>query len=168
MRTLIASVLLSTVLLVSTAHAAPDPEAQRSESGALALSVAGSALGITAMLSGLDQSRPETVIGLVAGTAGPALGHFYAGDFFTAGTLARAAGIGAMAYAIDEYDLGDDRGSELVLLGALTYIGGTIYDIASAPSAARAYNERHFQVAAAPIKDRAGSISPGFVLAGDF
>ena len=127
---------------------------------------------------GFAAARMLTLAGTLAITLGPTAGHFYAGTTWNTGLKLRLIGLGAtlggFAVAIGACGLGsrgcDNAGAAglgaLSLLGgAVTYGAGTIYEIATAPGAARAANRRRDpQLAGGPMLGHA----PGLALAGTF
>ncbi|MDB4959274.1 MAG: hypothetical protein JWO36_6843 [Myxococcales bacterium] len=164
------------------------PVAEKSESTALALSL-GTTLGGVALI-GIAQSshgsERDTLssIGAVAATIGPTLGHAYADDVINGGLGMRLAGTGVVIagamVAFSACPIFDpcgpgqqstkDFGGVLIAGGALLYGAGLVYEIATAPIAAREYNRTHHASAAltiAPIRTRDGT-SPGFAFVGRF
>ena len=110
---------------------------------------------------------------------GPTVGHIYAGKILSAGLGIRLLG-GALSVAVlanvsygafgDEFS---PTSGQLVALvaGGLLYLGGSIYEIVTAASAANAYNRAHetraISLSPTPIRGRAGS-APGLALVGRF
>jgi MFS family permease len=148
---------------------------EKSPGVALALSLGGTvgcvALGGLADTTGNDGLA--TAGGLCLWVA-PSFGHWYAGTWWTTGMTLRTAALGGLvvgaALLFDECvndEVGCDEGiSTAVLLGAaFTFIGGIVYDVATAPGAARKHNRRLRERAAygwtlAPVvtPDRAGFV----------
>jgi hypothetical protein len=99
----------------------------------------------------------------------PSFGHWYARHIFTRGLGARWLGVGlvvsAAVVALEECPLFSTRECNqsglvpiLAIAGGGLYIGGTIDDIATAPAAARRYNQRAHDVAVVPVirRDQGG------------
>jgi hypothetical protein len=64
-----------------------------------------------------------------------------------------------------------NNGEMMMLAGAATFIGATIYDIIDAPRAARRFNakqkeQRMWQVAPTMSRDAGGGIAPAFAVSG--
>lgn len=103
-------------------------------------------LGTTAVGYGLviGASNPTLVAtGAVMALVGPTTGHFYAGDYWNAGLGCRLLGIGATfvgGVTIFASEGDSTAGGALVVGGGLLYLGGAVYEIATAGRAARAYN----------------------------
>jgi hypothetical protein len=129
---------------------------EKSPGVALGLSLGGTVLSI-ALASADDGSDPDNTLGTIGGIGvwiAPSFGHWYAGKAWTPGLTARFAGAGAVVIGavmlIGCYDSEDNGcedesgGTGIVLLygGAAAFVGGVVYDIATAPGQARKYNER--------------------------
>jgi hypothetical protein len=137
-----------------TTPASPEPVDAKSPSVAVGLSLVGS-LGSAALVLGGASLGNGAGQGLVlAGLAGslvaPSLGHWYAGHYLTAGLGARLVGgavfTAGLATVLSDclFETScDSSGGTLVVLGAVSYVGGMIYDIATASGAAQDYNEAH-------------------------
>ena len=134
---------------------APSPApARKDPSTALALSLGFTAIGTTMLLIGSSsQSQTADDIGGVMLFFGPSTGHWYAGEIGGVGLGLRAGavlGAGAaitLAFQEDGCDgpcsSNDGLITALLLASAGAWIGSTIYDIATAPSAARSWNRAH-------------------------
>ena len=167
--------LVTAFILATSATALAQPtEAPtaptKSPDKALALSAAGTAAGIGMMVGGLalnPTERPEAgwgvfLTGVAVTTAGPSLGHAYAGDPWTAGLAIR--GGGAVAFAtgtvimLRNFKANDNCrdsspstcdftgamvGGGVAGVGLLAIGAGAALDIATAPGAAKRWNERH-------------------------
>ncbi|HEY0482731.1 MAG TPA: hypothetical protein VGD37_34655 [Kofleriaceae bacterium] len=143
-----------------------------SESTALWLSLGGTAMSWTILIAGLKADDGNPAAGRIAeiGAFGtlfaPTLGHWYAREIGTRGLGLRLAGVGALMFgAILVLGCEDECGSSgpaagALLLGAGLYVAGTIDDIATAPSAARRYNQRFSGLAIVPMvrRDAAGVV----------
>jgi hypothetical protein len=112
---------------------------------------------------------------------GPTLCHTYAGKTWNTGLAVRIVGLGvvstAFVVALSCSDGCNDNGSTtvdaalaLALAGSITYVVGTIYEIATARDAAVRYNRQHgldATLTVAPIATRDG-ITPGMAVVGRF
>jgi hypothetical protein len=192
-----ALVLVLVVAGSATAHAQPsltpaappagasDDVGDKDPTTATTLSVLGSLapFGMIIVAGQLDQDSKGAanvlgVGGAIGLVVGPSLGHWYSGEFFTGGMAMRGIG-GAVFVAGAMSSFGDcflkehcdsSNGDAAMLIGGILYVGGTIYDIATAGSAAREYNRTHrrgpsFQVGPTVVGAHA---SPGFGVAGTF
>jgi hypothetical protein len=134
---------------------APAPAA-KDPSTALALSLGFTASGTAMLLLGSSAHSSATeAIGFGMMYLGPATGHWYAGEVGGAGLALRAlAVLGASTAVI--IAVGDDGCEDdgpctdhgalitgLLIASAGAWVGSTIYDIATAPSAARSWNRAH-------------------------
>ena len=151
----LASLLVAlSIAAASPAHAqpAPQPDESKSEASALALSIAGT-LGSAGLLgAGVASAGNGHVamlgVGALASVVGPSIGHIYAGEYLTAGLVTRVVGMAAFALGASVIVNCDDEGCDtvpgtLMLVGAGVYLAGAIYDIATAPRAARRWNAKH-------------------------
>jgi hypothetical protein len=168
---------------------APTPGAVRRDPAvALGLSLGVTGAGVALMTAAgavgeSDLGDGMALAGFLAILVGPTTGHIYADRIANPGLGIRAvsasvgivsfSALGLCAFSLD--DDGDDADcSGWALAGYaawLVYAGGTVYEIADAPRAARAYNQRHgLEVALAPTSVRAGdgSQAPGLAVAGRF
>lgn len=126
-----------------------------------------------------DNSRATeglALTGALGTMIGPSLGHWYARDYLTVGLGVRVLGAGAMlggaATAFrDLFDFDgnrDDSGAAVLLVGGLiAYGAGSVYDIATAGSAATRYNAHRHQLAVAPLVNPTSG-SYGLALGGQF
>ncbi len=122
------------------------------------------------LLSGLGSAAILVpLVNLAAIPAGPALGHFYAGNERQAwtgiairGTAMGVAVAALLGDALGGYDGGRDRGGsgDSVALGCVIVIlGSAAYDVATAGASARAYNRRHgLRTAALPVVGPKGQV----------
>jgi hypothetical protein len=193
-RSAIAIALGGVLLLVSPAVSAQpsmvtptnhSDHEEKSPGTALALSLGVTALGFGAAMAA-DSTHSEGLgwLGAAGIMFGPNAGHWYAGDFWTPGLGMRLGG-GALASiglmmalseafddwgSEDEYESGDDPSMEaagaMFLVGSALFVSGAVYDIATAPRAARRHNERsRRQISVAPTLGRE---NVGLVVAGRF
>lgn len=145
-------------LAAGTAHAEPD--SPKNENTALALSLGGTLASAGLMAYGVMRDGDEASgvligAGLVSSLVTPSLGQFYSGRILTPGLGLRVAG-GAVALigvaqtlscvsADRDCDSFTDGPATIALGGGLAALGAVL-DIATAPRAARSYNERHLQL----------------------
>jgi hypothetical protein len=118
--------------------------------------------------------------GLLSSLLTPSLGEWYAGKLVTPGMGIRAAsavativGAAESLKCLDaESDCHTDASAPYLLgAGLLGYATGTIYDIATAPSEARRYNERHglrLTLAPTPLRTPSGQATMGVGIGGSF
>jgi hypothetical protein len=160
----------------------------------LSLGVTAGGAALVAAAGAMSDSDLGSGLGLAGSLAllvGPTTGHWYANRVANAGLGVRAvsASVGVVAFtglglcAFDGIDLDPDSDpdpdddTECSLWGALAvtagvaYVGGTIFEIATAPAAARKYNREYgldVQVAPTAIRAGDGSQAPGLAVAGRF
>lgn len=156
----VASVAVLTAILAAAApaHAEPDESKSeaKSETTAFTLSLGGTLASASLMAYGLSRPAASGVamfdIGLLSTLITPSLGHFYAGDIWTAGLGMRAAGgavaLVGVAQALGCLDTEDTcnfvgGGGLALTAGGVLAAAGAFYDIATAPKAARRYNAKH-------------------------
>ncbi len=142
--------LLLTVLAAPTTFAQTSPESGLKRPGvALALSAGATLGGFALGLAGPYDARTRAT-GVAAGmllVLGPGAGHVYAGDVGGAalgaalrgGSLFLASGV--VAQALDRN--GSRLSGPLFATGVGVFMMSLVYDVASAPDAARRYNRRH-------------------------
>ena len=116
--------------------------------------------------------------GLLSSIVTPSLGEWYAGKPLTIGMGIRAASAVVFIAGVSEglKCLGEtnctnnDTATSVLLLGGLVgYAGGTIYDIATAPSAARDFNrEHHIHLAPTYMRTPSGNATMGIGIGGTF
>lgn len=164
-----------------TAPIAPAPAApvhQKDPSTALLWSLGGTAAGLGLWYAGAENNNDNlAAAGFVTFTLGPSFGQWYAGKVITPGLGARAVGflvfvvgVGEAVKCIDGCSNGDGSSAGgLMLLGGVVYTGGMVYDIATAPGAARDWNNAHAGPAFTPTALPAiGGPAPGIALTGAF
>ncbi|HEY3807798.1 MAG TPA: hypothetical protein VGL61_34675 [Kofleriaceae bacterium] len=160
-------------------------DASKSETSALALSELGAVAGPALIVGGgawfahtNGPGQPvafaTVVTGVAAAVALPSLGHWYAGDRDVTQLLTRGAGaalmVGGFAGALEApWSDNDPSGLVVAAIGAGIIIASSIYDVATAPRAARQYNARRHSliVTPAPLATDRGMVS-GFAVAGSF
>lgn len=168
------------------AASAPAPAKAEGASGsyknpntALALSLGGT-IGSFALIGigGAAENGPMSTIGSVGVWLAPSFGHWYAGDGWTTGLKWRLAGAGAatlgiMWVAVDCIGSGceDDfhPGLMLAIGGGVSFFGGMVHDIATAPRAAREHNARiEGRLRDVTVSPTFGSGRAGVALSGRF
>lgn len=169
-RALVVLALLARIAAAETP--APEPVELRSPKIALMLSL-GTTLAAGIPLAAGARNDNQALLGTAAAmfVVGPSVGHWYAGEWINGGFVTRVVGAGLAAWGAAQTDVlgtdGDsDDGEGLIVLGALVYVGGGIYEIATAPRAAREYNRANQPtVMIAPlVRENTG----GLALAGQF
>jgi hypothetical protein len=138
---------------LSSGVAAADPEAsdQKDPGVAVAMSLVGLGISTAATVEGIRGSNLTLGFGGLASTLiTPSFGEWYAGELGTAGMALRAGSaallIGGMSAEVACGGSGPNTcqlQGGMVALGVLGYTAGIIYDVATAPRAARRYNARH-------------------------
>ena len=151
MRTLL--VLIFAVGLTSTARA--DEPDDKSPTGALLLSSTGTLAAYLTFIRAVDAtgSSRDLQIGLSAAAwiALPSLGHLYAHDWLSKGLVIRTLGLAGIALGARQTCEDDPCGGDFLIIASLgAVITGTIWDLASAPSAADEYNASHARATLAP------------------
>jgi hypothetical protein len=166
----------------------------KSPNTALALSLGFTAGGLGLVVLGSkmqDGAREDTgdslaSLGSVAFLVGPTIGHIYARNPWNTGLKWRLGSLGVsfvgLAYALNQCGIFDecsqaendraDVGAAFAVGGLISYFGATIYEVATAPSSARAYNREYARdhlkmrprMQVVPMAGRA----PGLSLAGTF
>jgi hypothetical protein len=163
-------VLLLAAPALAQPAAKPAEPAARSPAAALALSLGGS-VGSTVLFLGAvatldrDAMHMANVVMVVV----PSFGHWYANEPFSLGLGIRVVSGAAFAFALERSrhcGAGCSGGNNGIAAGALAGLAvGMIYDIATAPSAAESYNQRHgLRLTMAPTLLPARS-GPGYGLA---
>lgn len=178
------SVVIAALLFASqTAQAQPGNVAPArvdrvDEDVALGLSLGGTVLSWGLLISSAYMNNDQgsgslATVGAIGTMFAPSFGHWYAHKPLTRGMGIRALGVvaGAVGFSLVLDDLfeedGDNEGpaSVLLLLGAGLYVAGTVDDIGTAASTARAYNARFQDVAVVPTVSSNGG---GFAVMGRF
>jgi hypothetical protein len=145
---------------------------------ALALSLGGT-LATFALIGvgGASENGVMSSLGSVGLWIAPSFGHWYVGKGWTPGLKWRLAGAGAIAAGIMWVAV-DCIGSScndahpgmfLAVGGGLSFVGGMVHDVATAPSAAREHNARlegRFQNVT--VRPTFGSGRAGLALSGRF
>ncbi|HEY5924374.1 MAG TPA: hypothetical protein VIV11_22005 [Kofleriaceae bacterium] len=167
----------------------PPPEVYRGSpkspfvAGALSLGLTAAGIGLNLMAQDIaphydepgksDALRVSVVLtGTVLSLVGPTSGHIYAGQAWNPGLKWRLIGgatfavsiVPAFAFALSDNAAGTTLFGLLAAGGGVTYIGATIWEIGSAPGAARRHNERLEEGASfsvAPIIGRESGLAIG-------
>jgi hypothetical protein len=149
---------------VTAEHDARDPYA------ATALAVVGSLIPFAIASEGEDRF---VLSGLLVGLVTPSLGQFYAGHYLTYGMAARAAGAALLVGFAETYQpcigLGTchEGTGWMAPIGLLAYLGGTIYDLGTAPAEARRWNQRHLSMSPTALPSTSGP-AMGVAIGGAF
>jgi hypothetical protein len=175
-----AALALGAILLTTAvAHADTSDSGPKNPDAALMLSLGGTAASAAVFAAGLKMHNSDMeAAGAVSSMFTPSLGEWYAGKPLTAGMGIRAlsvavgvAGIGeALSCWGDSCSTGSAVTASVLVLGGLAgYAAGTIYDIADAPSSARAYNRNHsWQVTPTVLRTPSGDTHMGVGIGGSF
>ncbi len=181
MKILASVAALSAVLLTTQLAKADDGTSEKDPQTAFALSLGGTAASLGVMGIGMAaQNSNVFTLGLVSTLVTPSIGEWYAGKPLTWGMGLRAAGatafLGGAVLAFKCW--GDDSGSchsdevatgVLVFGGAGAYVGGIIYDIATAGTAAEEFNREHaLSLAPTMIRGANNTTTMGFGIGGKF
>ena len=134
---------------------APPTAAYVDPGRALWLSLGGTGVALAGVaLAVATDNKPLTTLAGLALWVGPTLGHIYAGHTWNTGLAIRlgsaaVAVVGAVMALQCIWECTDsdrqtaEAGTGLALLGAAGYVTGLIYEIATAPAAARDANAEH-------------------------
>jgi hypothetical protein len=165
-----------------TAPGSDVPELKNPDT-ALMLSLGGTAASVGMVLVGASSHDGGGLIsaGVVSSLVTPSLGEWYAGKPLTAGMGIRAASavvtMVGIAESLECLDFegsdtschSDDSAGLLVAGGLIGYATGTIYDIATAPRAAREYNRAHaITVQPSVMRTPSGTTTMGVGIGGTF
>jgi hypothetical protein len=179
---LILTVTTAALCTATVAHADPSDagdQGPKDPTTALELSLGGTAASGALLAIGIEaNSGPMIAGGLLSSLVTPSLGEWYAGKPVTLGMGIRGAsaivllaGLSESLKCLDETDCTNDNkaAGELLIGGLIGYAGGTIYDIATAPSAARDFNREH-QIHLAPtyMRSPSGNATMGVGIGGTF
>lgn len=170
------------VLASAIASADPDETGPKSPETALTLSLGGTAVSGALILVGVtDKGKAGiAVAGALSLAVTPSFGEWYSGTYLTPGMALRigapvgalvTATIAASAFPCIPKDGGSNCDTNPKVFAAALLVGGgmlaagTIYDIATAPRAARRYNHEH---AGATVVPTVAPGSYGLSIAGRF
>lgn len=156
-------------------RSAPVDADRKDPTTATLLSLGGTAASVGLFLVGVDREDEGLVTaGLLTSLVTPSLGHWYAGDYFTPGLGLRLggatlvmAGVASAIGSIDNENSSGDQGATMFVLGAGLYVGGTLYDLATAGRAAESWNTAHLQFAPTMVSSGAHT-TVGLGLGGSF
>lgn len=183
------SALPAFVALLTAPTASADSGARKDPDVALEVSAAGATVSLALIAAGLapdldiDSGLKLVGLGLASGIFTPSLGAWYAGKYWTGGLGLRLAGAAAMVtglakmppWCFDQCTFDEKRERDaneslaLMGLGLAGYLGGMVWDIAAAPSAAREFNASHHVVLAPTVLGAArGGPAYGLGIAGGF
>jgi len=162
----------------------PKPPEYKDPTTATALAIGGSAVGIAGVVLGAKMTdggdTPIMMMGGLLAVFAPSAGNWWATGTarLTPGFGIRVAGaaIAGLGFvrAIDEScsdhtckpPLENSQSNALILIGAATVVGGMVYDIATAGSAARNHNESLHLTP--QVMSSVSGTSPGVGIAGRF
>jgi hypothetical protein len=179
---LVLAVAATALCSATVAHADPTESGDRGPKDpttALELSLGGTAASGALLGIGIGANNGGMIAaGVLSSLVTPSLGEWYAGKPVTLGMGLRAAsafvllaGLSESLKCLDETDCTNNTqaAGALVLGGLVGYAGGTIYDIALAPSAARDFNREH-QIHLAPtyMRTPSGNATMGVGIGGTF
>jgi hypothetical protein len=171
--------------LTFTAHvvAADDAPAWKDRDAAFKLSAGATLVSIGLVVAGASTGHTTlTDGGLISTLLTPSAGELYAGKLLTPGMGIRVLAAGVELAAFSEahrcgyyvWPTGSCRNSgditqALILIGAIGYATGAIYDIATASSAVDDYNQRlHVRVTPTVIPTASSGPAVGLGLGGSF
>lgn len=142
-----------TVALTTTARA--DEPNDKSPTGAILLSSTGTLAAYLTFVHAVDatDSSRDLRIGISAAAwiALPSLGHLYAHDWLSKGLVIRTLGLAGIALGTRQTCEDAPCGGDFLIIASIgAVITGTIWDLASAPSAADEYNASHAHTTLAP------------------
>jgi hypothetical protein len=149
---------------------------ERDPDTALQLSIVGTLTAVVVAIPAGDLHNSDWKIGLpllAAIEVLPSAGHIYAGDYVSPGLVGRVAGGGLLVLALadpfhhDGLEIVSDTARTVGLGGLALMVGGTIYDVVSARSAARRYNARKLELAPTAFATANGPVA-GVGLGGRF
>jgi len=167
---------------------APEPgrliqTSEKDPTTAVLLSLGTTLAGVAIIGAAADENESLTMLGVGALFFGPSTGHWYAGRYGGYGMAARAASAGLMVYGLMSMfeahcDLGcndngqqhdaERRGATAMVVGAIGWVGATVYDIVTAPEAVRDYNRAHQMTIAPTVIPSGGAYLPGVAVSARF
>jgi hypothetical protein len=179
----VALAIVSAVTFTTRLAGADDAPAVKDRDAAFKLSAGATLVSIGLVVAGASTGHDAlTDAGLVSSLVAPSAGELYAGKLLTPGLGLRAASAGIGLLGLNEahncgyyvWPTGSCRNSgditrALILIGAIGYVSGTLYDIATAGSAVDDYNQRlHLRVTPAVIPTASSGPAVGLGLGGSF
>jgi hypothetical protein len=172
-------------VLFSARLAAADDEIPESKdrTTAFTLSATGTAVSIGLVLAGVSTHNAAlNATGILSSMITPAAGEIYAGRFFTTGMAIRLVSVGVGLVGVVEVasctfpgveaggcSNGGGGGAALLVLGAVGYGAGIIYDIATAGREVDGYNQRlHLRITPSVIPTASSGPAMGIGITGSF
>lgn len=140
------------------------------------LSAAATTTGAVVLSIAIANDQPRLgALGALGFGLGPSLGQWYGGRTWNPGLATRlggavVGGAGALlVFGCSDGETGEtcNFGGDGVLLGAAAYLAGTVYEIVTAPAAARALAKHRARVVVVPMRGNE-QIVPGLALASRF
>lgn len=149
------SLLVLVFIVGLTSPALADEPDDKSPTAALLLSSTGTLAAYLTFVRAVDatDSSRDLRIGLSAAAwiALPSLGHWYAHDWMTKGLVIRTLGLAGIALGAQQSCEDEPCGGDFLIIASIgAVITGTLWDIASAPSAADEYNAAHAHATFSP------------------
>jgi hypothetical protein len=165
LRMQLASTIAALALIATPARAHADDS--KSPEAAFALSATGAliSVGLLGYAAHIAPGAEADRLALGAGASlivTPSLGQVYAGNYLTVGLGARVGGAALMVLGYHAASCGEtgdcspQLGAASLIAGAGVFIAGVLWDVATAPRAARRWNERHLTLTPTITGDRAG------------
>jgi hypothetical protein len=181
----VALAIVSAVTFTTRLAAADDAPARKDRDAAFKLSAGATLVSVGLVVAGASTGHDAlTDAGLLSSLVTPSAGELYAGKLMPPGLGLRAASAGIGLLGVNEalhcgfyiYPTGSCRNSgditrALILIGAIGYVTGTFYDIATATSAVDEYNQRlHLRVTPTviPTASAGSAVGLGLGLGGSF
>ncbi len=176
----LASAVALTALLAGAAPARAqpaEPEEEKHQSTALALSIGGTLAGVGLFAFGYHSDRPELLAGgALTAIVAPSFGHFYAGEYVTPGGIVRLGGAGlaltGLVIAMTHWSSPNgppDYAGVLAVGGGILMASGAIADIAGTPRAVARYNRKHaFSISPSVVSSGGGPSGFGLSIGGSF
>ena len=179
----VAVAIVSALTCTTRLAAADDAPASKDRDVAFKLSAGATLVSIGLVVAGASTGHDRlTDAGLLSSLVTPSAGELYAGKLLTPGMGIRALAAGVELAALSEarncgwyvWPTGSCRNSgditqALILIGAIGYATGAIYDIATASRAVDDYNQRlHLRMTPTVIPTASSGPAVGLGLGGSF
>jgi hypothetical protein len=181
----VAFAIVSAVTFTARLAAADDAPAWKDRDAAFKLSAGATVVSIGMVVAGASTGHNTlTDAGLLSSLVTPSAGELYAGKLLTPGMGIRALAAGlelaafseahrcgyyVLVWSTDSCHNSSDLTKTLLVVGALGYVTGTVYDIATASHAADDYNQRlQLRVTPTIIPTAASGPAVGLGLGGSF
>lgn len=179
----LACAIVAAVTFTTRLAGADDAPAWKDRDAAFKLSAGATAVSIGLVVAGASTGDKALIdAGLVSSLVTPSAGELYAGKLLTVGMGLRVASAGIEILGINEaldcglyvWPTGSCRNSDgvtetLIVIGALGYATGAVYDIATASSAVDDYNQRlNLRVTPTVIPTASSGPAVGLGLGGSF